>query len=158
MNEWSFLLLLQSGKDRGEFWWRQSFLCVHSLLQMVFSVGPESTILFNRKICGSGLGRWHLYFWLSVSLASRLPSWASAASPVKWGVGLSCQLWLLSDLARLAAVWHLLFTCVLLFGGFLLISLLLSETRLHLSLSVLLWTSSYICPYDLLLTKGLAPP
>lgn len=53
---------------------------------------------------------------ICVSLASRLPPWASAASPVKW-VGLLCPLWLLSALARLAAVWHFLFPLGLLSEG-----------------------------------------
>lgn len=62
--------------------------------------------------------------------------------------------WLLSALALPAAVGGAL-GLLLLAEGILLFSSLFSETRLDLSVLVLPRTGSYICPYDLFLTKGL---
>lgn len=131
-----------------------------TLFKMLFSVSPEFMFMFNLKLVALDSTQTVVLVvhdlmcsWQVVSLL-----WASAASSVRWGVGLFCQLWLLSDLAHLAAGQDLLFTFVLLLEGFLLISFLFSESRLALSLSILLWTSGYIHPYDLLFTKGLDPP
>lgn len=114
MNE-AFYCFCKVGRTKENFGEDNHFSVFTVCLRCFFSRSRVHNPI-QPKMCGSGLRRWHFLPWFSVSLASCFSSQASAASPMKW-VGLSYQLWLLSDLAHLAAVWHLLFICVLLFEG-----------------------------------------
>lgn len=141
MNEWSFLFLFLMWEELRRILVKTIIsLCSHSLFKM-FSQLVQSSCSCSTK---------HMWLWTqTVALMVHDLVCPGPPLPHLWNEARTAlQLWLLSDLAHLAAVCICSVRVFCSLRGF--FFFVIQWDRLDLSLVGLMWTSSYICPYVLM--------